>query len=175
MTDIQLAKDVMDIWDKEWPSEEEGLERACHYGGGIYGGGYDFTDIWNELHQKDEPDMEMVFDYIFNAFYYEVLKFCGCGCPPEMMMTLLDLLECFTIDEDDDRLTVPYFGFTGEKLFKEKFRTEDPRLMEFMVKYLDSLGLCEHGTSWHGSWLTSKGKPYRELLRKCKEMEFEEI
>jgi hypothetical protein len=123
----------------------------------------------------DDPDMEMVFDYIFNAFYYEVLKFCGCGCPPEMMMTLLDLLECFTIDEDDDRLTVPYFGFTGEKLFQEKFRTEDPRLIEFMVKYLDSLGLCEHGTSWHGSWLTSKGKTYRELLRRCKEREFEEI
>lgn len=49
MTDIQLAKDVMRIWDKEWPSEEEGLERACHHGGGIYGDGYDFTDIWMEM------------------------------------------------------------------------------------------------------------------------------
>lgn len=174
MTDIQLAKNVMYIWDKEWPPKEESLMRDCHHGGGIYGYGYSFDDIMEEL-QKDEPDMEIVFDYIFNAFYYEVLKFCGCGSPPEMMMALLDLLECYTIDEDYDRLSVPYFGFTGEKLFKEKFRTEDPRLMEFMVKYLETLDLCEHGTSWHGSWLTSKGITYRELLRKCKEREFEDI
>lgn len=171
MTDIQLAKDVMDIWDKEWPSEEEGLERACLHGDMIYGGGNNFDEVWNELHQKDEPDMEMVFDYIFNAFYYEVLKFCGCGCPPAIMTFLLDVLECFV----NDGIATDFFGSKGEQIFNDKFHDPDPVFMEFMVKYLDSLGLCEHGTSWHGSWLTSKGKTYRELLRRCKEREFEAI
>ena len=88
---------------------------------------------------------------------YYICNFCGCGCGIRVSGLIRTFLDCF--DSFDGTL---FDSDNYEKKFPGRTETE----MEFMLKWVDSLGMSEHGTSVYGSWLTDKGVAFRELLRK---------
>lgn len=152
MDDLLLIKGLRNIWDKEFTD----IQKETSYGES----GIDtFEDLVLESN-KNDPDIKGMLEYCFAAFYYEILSFCGCGSPNSVCDLLLDFLECFTGDYDlIDRNLV-------NKLLSEN---SNHIWHDFMLYFLDSKGITEHGTSIYGSWLTEEGKLYRELLKKRKE------
>jgi hypothetical protein len=70
----------------------------------------------------------------------ELLGFCGCGNPEEMMMYVKALLE---------------------KLDKQEWGAYEDKPYMFFVYWANDKGYAEHGTTARCSWLTPQGK---ELL-----------
>lgn len=117
-----------------------------------------FKEFDREIKKPDaERDYDAIFDYCYEVFIHGILNFCGCGCAIRVSGLIRSFLDCF--DSYDGTL------FDSDT-YKTKFPGRTETEMEFMLKWVDSLGLSEHGTSVYGSWLTDKGLVFRELLRK---------
>lgn len=152
MTNSELAKKLYDILGKEL----DDFEKTVSYGDGYVG--QTFADFDHEIKKPDaERDYDYIFDYCYEIFVYEMCNFCGCGCGIRVSGLIRSFLDCF--DSFDGTL---FDSDIYEKKFPGRTETE----MEFMLKWVDSLGMSEHGTSVYGSWLTDKGVAFRELLRK---------
>lgn len=152
MTNAELAKKLYDILDTELGDDEKNTS----YGDDYTSWTFEYFD--HELRKPDaERDYDYIFEYCYEIFVYEICNFCGCGCGVRVSGLIRSFLDCF--DSFDGIL---FDSDIYEKKFPGRTETE----MEFMLKWVDSLGLSEHGTSVYGSWLTDKGIAFRELLRK---------
>ena len=152
MTNAELAEKMYDILEAELDDTDKntgyGEDFVC----------WNFKDFDHEIRKPDaERDYDYIFDYCYNIFVYEICNFCGCGCGIRVSGLIRSFLDCF--DSFDGTL------FDSDT-YKSKFPGRTETEMEFMLKWVDSLGMSEHGTSVYGSWLTDKGVAFRELLRK---------
>ena len=121
-------------------------------------------DVSNEALSQDYY-IEMSDDEEFIAsFFVEAFNFCGCGCLSMSVKFVRDILNCFE-DREEDNLS-PYLN-----LNKAKEVCGNDNITDFMLHWLDSVELTEHGSSVYGSWLTDKGKALRDYLKKIEEEE----
>ena len=152
MTNAELAEKMYDILETELGD----VEKNTSYGDDYVG--QTFADCEHAEKKPDaERDYDYIFEYCYEIFVHEICNFCGCGCGIRVSGLIRSFLECF--DSFDGTL---FDSDIYEKKFPGRTETE----MEFMLKWVDSLGMSEHGTSVYGSWLTDKGVAFRELLRK---------
>lgn len=152
MTNAELSEKLYDILE----AELDDADKNTGYGEDFVF--WSFKDFDHEIRKPDaERDYDYIFDYCYEVFIHGILNFCGCGCGIRVSGLIRSFLDCF--DSFDGTL---FDSDIYEKKFPGRTETE----MEFMLKWVDSLGMSEHGTSVYGSWLTDKGIAFRELLRK---------
>jgi hypothetical protein len=152
MTNAELTNKLYDILNKGLDDDE----KTTSYGDDYVG--QTFEDFDYEFKKPDvERDYDAIFDYCYEVFTHGFLNFCVCGCEIRVSGLIRSFLDCF--DSYDGTL------FDSD-IYKSKFPGRTETEMEFMLKWVDSLGMSEHGTSVYGSWLTDKGVVFRELLRK---------
>ena len=111
-----------------------------------------FPDSTLGMNYKDvDVDEFFCVDEITDYFYFEDLKFCGCGYRDEsekLIMSILDTFDayhCYNFDSEHDETKIG--------------------LHDIALKILDSHGFIDHGTSIYSSFLTNKGKMYLDSLR----------
>lgn len=152
MTNAELAEKLYDILE----AELDDADKNASYGEDFVC--WSFKDFDHEVRKPDaERDYDYIFDYCYEVFTHGILNFCGCGCGIRVSGLIRSFLDCF--DSYDGTV------FDSD-MYKNKFPGRTEPEMEFMLKWVDSLGFSEHGTSVYGSWLTDKGIAFRELLRK---------
>ena len=100
-------------------------------------------------------------------FYYEKLKWCGCGRPEDALEAVRKLLKCH--ENFDDR----------EERFKQNFgegvkSVYDNELLLCLAYTLDAAGLTEHGGGIGGAWLTDEGEMLLWLLENKPDLEVSE-
>lgn len=130
--------------------------------------GMSYYDIKHAYEHDENPNVEDMLLYFRQVFYYDVLVFCGCGCPSEAIDFVLYFLNCFIDEQWKETILLDLFSLKeclkGLKGFDDE--SGIPCVVEFMLHYLDKLGLSEHGSSVYGSWLTDAGIMWREVLRR---------
>lgn len=122
-----------------------------------------FFDKDNDSYEYLTQDyyMEMTDDEEFlTGFFGEAFGFCGCGCLSMSIKFVRDVLNCYE-DREEDNLS-PYL-----KLDKAKEVCGNDNITDFILHWLDSMELTEHGSSVYGSWLTEKGKALRNYLKEA--------
>lgn len=90
--------------------------------------------------------------------------------PDILLRYILKFLECFNYDGEGRMLDKELFG----KGFSHPLMSDEDMWVsyEFLAKWVDSIGLSDHGTSVYSSWLTDEGLIWREVFRRsCKEEE----
>ena len=101
-------------------------------------------------------------------FYYETLKWCGCGNPDEALGFMRDLMALMKArsDENTGGFDEPY----AESAWAKRTAEIDAMLGDGMLGLsylymLDSHDLTEHGGSVGGSWLTQEGERVLAMLQ----------
>jgi hypothetical protein len=84
--------------------------------------------------------------------FYGELGMCGCGNPEDAYRLIRDILD----------LTPFYEGDNWQKVNE---LIGSPTVVHIVVSMLNNADLIEHGTIIDGSWLTKKGKYFRDVLR----------
>lgn len=103
-------------------------------------------------------------------FLYEILGFCGCGCPEISIEAVCDYLDIIDLrhTESDDKLN-RYANFDkARQLLQEKFHAKyvsDDPMLQFMAYTLDDADLTDHGSSINGAWITDLGRMCKYVLR----------
>lgn len=110
-------------------------------------------DYYSEMQDDEE---------FLTGFFGEAFGFCGCGCLSMSIKFVRDILNCF---EDSEDVT----GYL--KLDKAKEACGNDNITDFVLHWLDTVELTEHGSSVYGSWLTEKGKALRDYLKNFVEEE----
>lgn len=130
--------------------------------------GMSYYDIKQVYENNENPDMKDMLLYFRQVFYYDILVFCGCGCPSEALDFVLYFLNCFVDEQWKEPILLDRFSLKeclkGLKGFDDE--SGIPFVVEFMLHYLDKLELSEHGSSIYGSRLTDAGIMWREVLRR---------
>ena len=105
---------------------------------------------------------EMTDDEEFlRSFFIEAFEFCCCGCLYMSIKFVRDILNCY---EDEEDWSAPHL-----KLDKAKEVCGNDSITDFILHWLDSCELTNHGSSVYGSWLTEKGKALRDYLKEVVE------
>lgn len=91
------------------------------------------------------------------SFFVEAFGFCGCGCLSMSIKFVRDILNCY---EDEEGLGAPYLNLDNAKEV-----CGNDNITDFMLHWLDTVELTDHGSSVYGSWLTNKGKALRDYLK----------
>lgn len=107
---------------------------------------------------------EMTDDEEFlKSFFIEAFGFCGCGCLSMSIKFVRDILNCY---EDEE-------GWSSAHLNLDKAIEVcgNDNITDFMLHWLDTVELTNHGSSVYGSWLEEKGKALRDYLKKFVEEE----
>ena len=117
----------------------------------------------NRFYYKNYPNWHecILIEDVITFFHCEVLDFCGCGCPEDTQMSIYTLLKI----KDNDALS--YDDKRNE--FKERLglsldEITGHGIWQFMLYYLDKVGIVEHGSSIGGCYLTEFGKVYLSIL-----------
>lgn len=102
-------------------------------------------------------------------FYFNTLKWCGCGNPDMVLMYMRDVLAMLHKRSEDSRADASPDGSTwaanSEELYKLlNFKACEPLALSYLYM-LDELGLTEHGGNVMGSWLTPAGKDLLTILQ----------
>ena len=119
---------------------------------------FDKDSISNKCFTQN-PYTEMADDEEFlTGFFGEAFGFCGCGCLSMSIKFVRDILNCFE-DREEDNLS-QYLN-----LDKAKEVCGNDNITDFILHWLDSVGLTDHSSSVYGSWLTEKGKALRNYLK----------
>ena len=88
-------------------------------------------------------------------FHYDLMGWCGCGCPENADRAVLTYME-----------TLNYGEIKKTKDIHDIYEgLHDPLLLCLMYT-LDEKGLTEHGSSVYGAWLTTKGYVFRLVLKR---------
>ena len=160
MSDYEFCGAMLSFLDENLDEEDKTL------GHGELGMSY--YDIKQAYEHDENPDMEDILSYFRRVFYYDVLVFCGCGNPSKALDFVLYFLNCFVDEQWKGTILLDRFNLKeclkGLKGFGDE--SDIPCSVEFMLHYLDKLGLSDHGSSVHGSWLTDAGIMWREVLRR---------
>lgn len=110
-------------------------------------------------HFKEEVEKNTIDDEDFiTDFFICVFNFCGCGCLQLSARFIKEVLNCFEERED----LSPYLN-----LDKLDGYTNNKGITDFILHFLDSYGITEHGTSVYGSWLTHEGQKLKEYLNEA--------
>lgn len=125
----------------------------------------------------EQWEIEEKYQELLHDFYFERLKFCGCGRPDFTLEFIKKFLN--VIQERTDEYDKPDYNHRKvwdkyhEKL-KEVFEFknhEDNELSEvqdgivqFVMYHLDNIGILEHGSGISGAWLTKYGIQILEAL-----------
>jgi hypothetical protein len=100
-------------------------------------------------------------------FYFEDLKWCGCGNPGDALAFMRDVLEVMWQRSEESRAEAhnkPYEQ-SAWKRGCDKLDEMLPGILGMSYLYmLDAHDLTEHGGSVGGSWLTDKGKAVLAML-----------
>lgn len=116
------------------------------------------NDSYEYLTQDYYTEMTWEEEFL-TGFFGEVFGFCGCGCLSMSIKFVRDILNSYE-DREEDNLS-PYLNFD-----KAKEVCGNDNITDFMLHWLDSMELTEHGSSVYGSWLTEKGEALRIYLKK---------
>lgn len=171
-TDKELCFKIIFVLDKRLNDVQKDTSYGEYLDGGEYIG-WTFSDIKTFLDRFDENPRDhakTILGYSVNIFIYEICNFCGCGCNARLLRYILKFLECFNYDGEGRMLDKDLF----DKDFSHPLMSDSDMWVsyEFLAKWVDSIGLSEHGTSVYSSWLTDEGLTWREVLRRaCKEEE----
>ena len=95
-------------------------------------------------------------------FYYEKLKWCGCGCPTLARQTVKDFLAAHETFENKITLLLKNFNVSS---------VYDNALLLCLAYTIDAAGLTEHGSGIGGAWLTEEGKMYLDILNVFEDLE----
>jgi len=100
-------------------------------------------------------------------FWYEKLRWCGCGNPEDALAFMRDIMQVMKDGSDGNRseLGVPYEQSAWAKRAKQLEEMLPGPLGLSYLYMLDHLGLTEHGGSVGGSWLSEEGEKALELLK----------
>lgn len=105
-----------------------------------------------------------------NFFYFEKLKWCGCGSPEivkRVIMKYFSLLEWWHDERNDDMEFHKCYEERKRRCF-EAFDVNDEYgnpLLLALAYSMDAAGFTEHGSSIGGAWLTNEGEMFLFLLR----------
>lgn len=123
--------------------------------------GMSYYDIKQAYEHNEAPDIKDMLLYFRQVFYYDVLVFCGCGDPSKALDFVLYFLNCFVDEKLEETIMLDQFNLreclNGPKGFNS---------VEFMLHYLNKLGLSDHSSSIYNSSLTDAGIMWREVLRR---------
>ena len=122
------------------------------------------SDSYECLTQNYCTEASSIDGEFLKLFLIEAFNFCGCGCLSMSIKFIHDVLNCYE-DREEDNLS-PYLN-----LDKAIEVCGNENITDFMLHWLDSVELTEHGISVYGSWLTDKGKALRDYLNKVVEEE----
>jgi hypothetical protein len=101
-------------------------------------------------------------------FYYEELKWCGCGNPDDALTFLRDVLQ--TMHDWSEANGMGRWNEQNPEREAAKVREQEllpldsPLALSYRY-FLDALDLTEHGGSVYGSWLTEHGEAVLAMLR----------
>jgi len=87
-------------------------------------------------------------------FYFSQFGLCGCGDPERVHEFLLN---CMAARSDE------YPNIIDVQKVQKLAAENNEIIAEFIMHYLDSCDLIEHGSSVYGSWLTDRGKQALEI------------
>lgn len=169
-TDKELCEKIVAAMDKRLGNVQKGTSYGEYLDGGEYIG-WTFSAIKTFLDRFDEnprDNAETILGYSVNIFLSEICNFCPCGCNAKLLRYILKFLECFNYDGEGKTLSKDLF----DKEFSHPLMSDSDMWVsyEFLAKWVDSIGLSDHGTSVYSSWLTDEGLTWREVLRRvCKE------
>ncbi len=119
------------------------------------------------------------------SFYYNRLKFCGCGCPVDTLKFLKGFLNKYSKTQNDmweadrkDRSMYHDLHQLGKlSSFGMNISSGDKNIqdgvIDFVMYSLDNIGVLEHGGSIGGAWLTDYGKEVVDSLNKLTDDELE--
>ena len=127
-------------------------------------------DLVRLFKDKIEPDFYEYFkedvenntiddDEFITDFFICVFNFCGCGCLTLSAKFIKEVLNCF---EEEEGWSAPHL-----KLDKLDSYTNNKGITDFILHFLDTYGITEHGTSVYGSWLTIEGQKLKEYLNEA--------
>lgn len=166
-TDKELCSKIIFVLDKELDDDQ----KKCSYGDDYTCITFNFAkDLINTFDSDPKVNTDMILDYAVEVFLSEICNFCGCGCNAKILRYILKFLECYNYDGEGRMLDKDLF----DKDFKHPLLSDIDMWVsyEFLAKWVDSIGLSDHGTSVYSSWLTDEGLVWREVLRRaCKEEE----
>lgn len=166
-TDKELCSKIIFVLDKELDEDQ----KKCSYGDDCTCITFKFAkDLLDTFDRDPKANADMILDYAVEVFLSEICNFCGCGCNDKLLRYILKFLECFNYDGEGKILSKELF----DKGFSHPLMSDEDMWVsyEFLAKWVDSIGLSDHGTSVYSSWLTDEGLTWREILRRaCKEEE----
>ena len=164
-TDKELCSKIIFVLDKRLSV----YQKECSYGDDYAGITFEFAKALLETFDKDpKVNTDMILEYAVDVFLSEICNFCGCWCNEKLLRYILKFLECYNYDGEGLMLSKKLF----DKDFSHPLMSDDDMWVsyEFLAKWVDSIGLSDHGTSVYSSWLTDEGLAWREVLRRaCKE------
>lgn len=148
MTDKELAEGLIKILNEDLEDEA----KITSYGEEEI---TTFVAATQELN-KDDPYYEAILYYCYELFNHEICKFCSCGRTAAVMGLVRRFLDCYDGEHDIFNPDKYYLDFPNRSSVER----------EFMLKWVDSIGLSDHGRSVYSSFLNERGVYYRELLRR---------
>lgn len=114
---------------------------------------------------------QFLFNECEDFFYYEKLKWCGCGDPELVKKAILKYLTIRNnwselCDKDDIPFQEMYRQIQDEyaKYFGVQNEYEEPLLLA-LAYTLDATGFTEHGSSISGCWMTDEGRMFLFILQ----------
>lgn len=116
------------------------------------------SDSHESLSQNYYTEMKDDEEFL-KSFFLEAFNFCGCGCLSMSINFIKDILNCYEEDEEEGWYS-PHL-----KLDEAKGVCGNDNITDFILHWLDSVGLTDHSSSVYGSWLTEKGKALRNYLK----------
>lgn len=109
--------------------------------------------------EEKTPNERLVQD-----FYFNTLKWCGCGNPDTALMYMRDVLAALHKRSENSRASTDTWTDDSEELLKLlNFTACEPLALSYLYM-LDALKLTEHGGNVMGSWLTDEGAQLLDKL-----------
>ena len=105
---------------------------------------------------------ETEYEALIKYFYYDRLRWCGCGVPEDAKKAVRDFLDAYKDFDNRERKLNEYFGVQS---------VYDSPLLLCLAYTLDAAEFTEHGTSIGGAWLTEDGEDYLYCLEIEDQME----
>ena len=94
------------------------------------------------------------YDSESEAMYFGQIGLCGCGDPDRVHQFLID---CLGSASDD------FPSLLDVDKVQNLILSRPQVVAEFVLHFLDSVNLTEHGGSVYGSWLTDRGSQVLEI------------
>lgn len=107
-------------------------------------------------------------------FYYEKLKWCGCGNPEKAKKVIRDFLNILYTDSKDKENDWMTRCKNQEFMIENRFDVRSiygNELLLCLAYTLDAAEFTEHGSSIGGAWITEEGKMFLWLLEQNEELD----